>query len=84
MRVKALRGFCIATGRDVAEGEVFEITDEWNARRLVGMGYVVPVGDAPAAPPEAERRANTPAAGQLTDREPEPEHREPRTRRKEG
>jgi hypothetical protein len=81
MLVKALFGFCAGGGRDVSIGEVFEIAEEWNAKRLIGMGYVVAVGGAPAASPESERRAKALAADEISVREPEPEHREPRMRR---
>ena len=75
MKVKATRGFSLGGGRDVDPGEVFE-TDEWNARRLVGLGLATPAGADPAPHPEAGRGADA-----LVAREPEPEDREPQKAR---
>ena len=84
MRVKAITSFSLGGGRDVADGEVFDLADEWNAKRLIAMGRFVRAWADPAPSPESGRLAVRPAVDEVSTREHEPEHREPRTRRAKG
>lgn len=77
MKVKVISGFCLGAGGDVYPGDVIELED-WNARRLIGMGFVVQMAAAPAPALELELEDETLAVDVVLSREPEPENREPR------
>ena len=79
MRVRVLTGFALGSGVNVDIGQELDL-EEWNARRLAGLGYVALT--AAPAPPAASSHAATMAAPEIIEtREPEPENREPRMRR---
>lgn len=80
MAYRVLRGCILRGGRAVAPGATVEIgteLDESLARQLVARGTLVPEGAAPAPPPPTGLGAK-PLAAEVSAREPEPEHREPR------
>jgi hypothetical protein len=76
LHVKVISAFCLSAGRDVYDGEVLEV-DDLNARRLIGMGFVVAVEAAPAPSPASAPEVEVFAADVMLNREPEPENREP-------
>lgn len=82
MLVRCIAGVSLGGGRDLYPGDVVEL-EESHAMRLVTLGSVVPHAGAPAPPSKAEPETMREAAGELqTPAAPEPEHREPRPRRK--
>lgn len=82
VKVRALRGFCIGAGENVAPGDVFEAED-YNAREWVGIGHVEKVVEAPAPPPPVVEEKSDEKSG---DEHPETKgddvkHREPSRRK---
>ena len=85
MKYRVLKGVGIGRGRTVVPGQIIDATeiDEQLLKNLVARACVVPAGADPAPPPYPGSEGTTPATEEVSRREPEPEHREPRTRRKE-
>lgn len=84
MKYLVLRGFVAQDRTAVAPGDVIDIEDAGFARPLIARGCITPHtagGAAPAPPPPPAGAAPTAGAEGVATREPEPEHREPRTRR---
>ena len=81
MLVRCVSAFCLGGGRDVYEGERLDL-EEPNARRLIGLGFVVPMPPAPAPAAMAAGEEETHAASDVFEtREPAPENMDPRVAR---
>lgn len=80
MKLKIISGVCLGSGRDAYPGDEVEL-EQHHAARLIALGFAVPAEAAPAPPEmESEDETRTPEPDEIVDREPEPEHREPRRR----
>lgn len=85
MKYRVLKGVGIGQGRTVVPGEIIDgaLLDAALLQNLIARQCVVPAGGGPAPPPMPGDEGTPPGGDVVRTREPEPEHREPRTRRKE-